>query len=141
VTKMGKSSNPIAIAAIVGLLGLCWPGAQAFAQAGTGGTVGKTGKSASGGDDEPESHARSHAAKRASSGSREEGGSSAVGDGTWIVSATGRCIPPWQVTWLTNSGAISGSGTTGHISRGGAASGNVLFLGMRFDFVGHFSGR
>lgn len=139
---MGKSSNPIAIAAIVGLLGLYLPGTHAFAQAGsTGGTIGKTGKSVSGGDDEPEPHARTHAARRASSASREEAGSSGSTDGTWTVSATGRCIPPWQVTWLTSSGSISGSGTTGHISRGGAASGNVLFLGMKFDFVGHFSAR
>jgi hypothetical protein len=139
---MGKSSGAFAILILCGLLALQLPARHAFAQAGSaGGTVGKTNKSASGGDDEPEHRDKPRAAKRASAGAREEAGFSASGDGTWVVSASGRCIPPWQITWLTSNGAISGSGTTGHISRGGGASGNVLFLGMKFDFVGHFSAR
>jgi hypothetical protein len=110
-----------------------------FAQAGnTGGTVGVQEKSTSGGQDRD---VKSRPAKRASRAPRAESGATASANGTWPVSAVGRCIPPWQLTFLISNGVISGSGTTGQVSRGGSASGHVVVLGMRFDFIGHFGAR
>jgi hypothetical protein len=130
--------------AFAGMLALHMSGTHAFAQAGsTGGTVGKTDKSASGGEDEaPARHnAKPRAAKKEPSESRAESRASGSVDGTWAISATGRCVPPWSLTFLISDGAISGSGATGQISRGGSARGNAVVLGLKFDFIGHFGGR
>jgi hypothetical protein len=110
-----------------------------FAQAGSaGGTVGVQEKSTSGGQ---EREARPRPSKRVSRAPASEGRAAASIDGTWAVSATGRCVPPWQLTFLINNGVISGSGAAGQVSRGGSASGHVLVLALRFDFIGHFGGR
>ena len=110
-----------------------------FAQAGsTGGTVGVQEKSSSGGQNREVSPRPS---KRVSRAPATEGRAAAGIDGTWPVSATGRCIPPWQLTFLISNGVISGSGATGQVSRGGAARGQVVVLGLRFDFIGHFGAR
>jgi hypothetical protein len=140
VTDMGKLSR---ILAVVGVLAVLAPGlvdAPAFAQAGsTGGTVGKINKSVSGGEEaSPEPRARSHATHRASVGPRSEAGSGSV-NGTWTVSATPSCLPPWGLTASVSNGVISG-GATGQVSRAGAVSGNAVVLGMKFDFVGHLRG-
>jgi len=111
------------------------PGAV-FAQAGgTGGTVGIQEKSSSGGQDR---QVRPRPSKRVSRAPATEGRAAAGVDGTWAVSATGRCVPPWQLTFLISGGAISGSGATGQVSRGGSARGQVMVLGLRFDFIGRF---
>jgi hypothetical protein len=107
-----------------------------FAQAGsTGGTVGVKEKSSSGGQDR---EVRPRPSKRVSRSPATEGRAAAGVDGTWAVSATGRCVPPWQLTFLISNGVISGSGATGQASRGGSARGQVVVLGLRFDFIGHF---
>jgi hypothetical protein len=142
--KVGKSSRLFAVIAFAGMLALHLSGTPARAQAGsTGGTIGKTDKSVSGGEEEePARHsARPRAAKRASSEARTESRASGSVDGTWAISATGRCVPPWSLTFLISDGAISGSGATGQISRGGSAHGNAVILGIKFDFIGHFGGR
>ena len=143
VTDMGKLSR---ILAVVGLLGVLTPqlvDAPAFAQAGsTGGTVGKINKSASGGGEgeSPEPRAKSHATYRASVGPRSEARAGSA-DGTWAVSATPSCLPPWMLTASVSNGVISGGGATGQVSRAGAVRGNAVVLGFKFDFVGHFRGR
>jgi hypothetical protein len=110
-----------------------------FAQAGnTGGTVGVQEKSTSGGQDQ---NVKPRPASRASRKPRAEGGATASADGTWLLSAVGRCIPPWQLTLLISNGVISGSGATGQVSRGGSASGHVVVLSLRFDFIGRFGAR
>jgi len=106
-----------------------------FAQGSTGGTVGVREKSTSGGQDRD---VRPRPSKRVSRGPATEGRAAAGVDGTWAVSATGRCVPPWQLTFLISNGAISGSGATGQVSRGGSAHGQVVVLGLRFDFIGRF---
>jgi len=117
----------------------------ALAQAGsTGGTIGKTDKSVSGGGDaaaRPQHNVKpraERAERRAASTARTESRAAGNVDGTWLVSATGRCIPPSQVTFLINDGMITGNGITGQVSRGGSAHGQVVVLVLRFDFVGHF---
>jgi hypothetical protein len=109
-----------------------------FAQGSTGGTIGVQQKSSSGGQ---EREVRSRPSKRVSHVPAAEGRAAGGADGTWAVSATGRCVPPWQLTFLISNGGISGSGATGQISRGGSASGHVLILGLRFDFIGRFGAR
>ena len=110
-----------------------------FAQAGsTGGTVGVQEKSSSGGQNREVSPRPS---KRVSRAPATEGRAAAGVDGSWAVSASGRCVPPWQLTFLISSGAISGSGATGQVSRGGSAHGQVMVLGLRFDFIGRFGAR
>jgi hypothetical protein len=110
-----------------------------FAQAGsTGGTVGVQEKSTSGGQ---EREAKPRPSKRVSRAPATEGRAAAGVDGTWAVSASGRCVPPWQLTFLISNGVISGSGATGQASRGGSARGQVVVLGLRFDFIGHFGAR
>ena len=110
-----------------------------FAQAGsTGGTVGVQEKSTSGGQ---EREARPRPSKRVSRAPASEGRAAAGVDGTWAVSASGRCVPPWQLTFLISNGVISGSGATGQASRGGSARGQVVVLGLRFDFIGRFGAR
>jgi hypothetical protein len=100
--------------------------------------VGVQEKSTSGGQ---EREARPRPSKRVSRAPASEGRAAGSIDGTWAVSATGRCVPPWQLTFLINNGVISGSGAAGQVSRGGSASGHVLVLALRFDFIGHFGGR
>jgi len=139
VTGMPKSS---VICAAVGVIALHLSTVHVFAQAGsTGGSIGKTDKSASGGGEgEPSRHvAKPRAVKKPAPNSREETRAVVGIDGTWHLSATGKCIPPWNLTWLVSNGAITGSGTNGQISRGGAASGVVDVLGLKFNFIGHFA--
>jgi hypothetical protein len=115
---------------------------SALAQAGsTGGTVGKIDKSVSGGGEEasPQPRARSHARDRAPDRPRPEARSGSA-DGTWTVSATPSCLPPWGLTASVSNGVISGGGATGQVARSGAVRGNAVVLGMKFDFVGHFRG-
>jgi hypothetical protein len=115
----------------------------ALAQAGsTGGTVGKIDKSVSGGGEEVprEPRAKSHATHRAPVEPRSEARSGSA-DGTWTVSATPSCLPPWGLTASVSNGVISGGGATGQVSRAGAVRGNAVVLGFKFDFVGHFRGR
>jgi hypothetical protein len=109
-----------------------------FAQGSTGGTVGVQEKSSSGGQNREVSPRPS---KRAARNPGTEGRAAASVDGTWAVSATGHCVPPWQLTFLISNGVISGSGATGQASRGGSAHGQVVVLGLRFDFIGHFGAR
>ena len=114
----------------------------ALAQAGsTGGNVGKQDKSVSGGQDES---AKPHATRKASpkpsrtAPARREAGPPAA-SGSWKGVSTGHCIPDWS--WMLaigSDGIISGSGTTGHVGRGGAGSGIMTVLGRSYNFVGHF---
>ena len=114
----------------------------AFAQAGsTGGVIGKTDKSVSGGGEgaSREPRAKSRATSRASVRPRPEARSGSA-DGTWAVSATPSCLPAWTLTASVSNGVISGGGATGQVSRVGAVRGNAVVLGFKFDFVGHFRG-
>jgi hypothetical protein len=135
-------SRILAVVGSLGVLAVPFVDAPVFAQAGsTGGTVGKINKSVSGGGEEPspEPRARSRATRRASVGPRSETRSEST-DGAWSVSATPSCLPAWTISTSVSNGVISGSGANGQISRTGAVSGNVVFLGMRFSFVGHLNG-
>jgi hypothetical protein len=112
-----------------------------LAQAGsTGGTIGKTDKSVSGGGEAAsrEPRAKSEPTSRAAAGPRSEGRSGSP-DGTWAVSATPNCLPSWSLTVSVSNGVISG-GATGQVSRAGAVRGRAVVLGMQFDFVGHYRG-
>jgi hypothetical protein len=116
--------------------------APALAQAGsTGGTVGKINKSISSGVEgaSSEPRAKSHATSRASVGPRSEARSGSA-DGTWAVSATPSCLPPWTLTTSVSDGVISGGGAIGRVSRAGGVRGKADVLGFKFDFVGHFRG-
>jgi hypothetical protein len=138
---MGKLARTLAVIGSLGAFAPWLVDAPAFAQAGsTGGTIGKMNKSVSGGGEaaSPEPRAKSHATYRASVGPRSEGRSGSA-DGTWAVSATPNCLPPWTLTASVSNGVISG-GATGQVSRAGAVRGNAVVLGMKFDFVGHFRG-
>ena len=139
VTDMGKLSRILAVVGSLGVLAPPLVDAPAFAQAGsTGGTIGKINKSVSGGGEEaaPERRVKSHATHRASVRPRSEARSGSA-DGTWAVSATPSCLPPWTLTASVSDGVISG-GATGQVSRAGAVRGNAVVLGLKFDFVGHF---
>jgi hypothetical protein len=140
---MGKSSGALAIVVFAGLLTLHLFGAPAFAQAGsTGGTVGKTDKSASGGSEEPARHnAKPRAAKRESSRPTRETGSLAIFNGSWTGTASGRCILTWQITLQVDNGVISGTGASGQITRGGYGSGALVVFGVKFDVLGHFGAK
>jgi hypothetical protein len=116
-------------------------GSLAFGQAGaTGGTIGKTDKSVTGGGEaaSPEPRAKSRATNRASAGPRSEARSGSP-DGTWAVSATPNCLPAWTLTVSVSNGVISG-GATGQVSRAGAVRGNAVVLGFKFGFIGHYRG-
>jgi len=114
----------------------------ALAQAGsTGGNIGKQDKSVSGGQDES---ARPRAAKKVppkqsrSAPARAQPGPSAA-SGAWKGVSTGSCIPDWSWTLeITSEGTISGNSISGHVSRGGAASGTVVSGGTTYSFAGHF---
>jgi hypothetical protein len=140
MANLERASWAFATIMLAGLLALPLSSTQACAQGGsTGGTVGKTDKSASGGGDEPAKHnAKSRAATKASSKVKRESGPSLAFEGAWEVSTTGRCTLPWKLTFLIANGAITGAGATGQISRGGSASGSAVVLGVKFDFIGHF---
>jgi hypothetical protein len=112
----------------------------ALAQAGTtGGNIGKPEKSISGGQDES---AKPRAAKKTSpkpSRSAPAATGPAAASGAWKGVSTGSCIPDWSWTLqVSNEGVITGSGTTGHVGRGGAGSGTMTVLGRDYNFVGHF---
>lgn len=143
VTEMGKSSRIVAVFAAAGLLALGFSAGCALAQAGSaGGTIGKTNKSVSGGDEEAPSHSgKSRATKRIISETTREIRTTGSADGTWAVSATASCVPAWTLTVLVSNGVISGSGASGQVSRAGAVNGNATVLGFRFDFIGHFRGK
>lgn len=115
-------------------------GSLVFGQAGaTGGTIGKTDKSVSGGEEASrEPRAKSHATYRDSVAPRSEVRSGSP-DGTWAVSATPGCLPSWTLTVSVSNGVISG-GATGQVSRAGAVRGNAVVLGFKFAFVGHYRG-
>jgi hypothetical protein len=107
-----------------------------LAQAGSiGGTVGKTGKSASGGSEtaklEPVEKPRAI---------RPPGPPISM-DGTWAGVSSGHCIPTWPWSIQISRGVISGNGTSGQISSGGAARGAMEVLGTVYNFVGHFGAR
>lgn len=128
----------LAVVASLGALAPLLAAAPAFAQAGsTGGTIGKTDKSASGGGREvsSEPRAKSYATSRASAG---PGSGSA--DGTWAVSATPDCLPAWTLTTSVSNGVINGGGATGQVLRSGAVRGKAAVLGFKFDFAGHYHG-
>ena len=138
---MGKLSRILAVVGSLGVLAPQLVGAPAFAQAGsTGGTIGKTGKSVSGGGEEaaPKPRAKSHATNRTSGEPRSEVRSGSA-DGTWVGSATTSCLPAWSLTASVSNGVISGD-VTGQVSRDGAVKGHGNVLGFEFDFVGHFRG-
>jgi hypothetical protein len=61
-------------------------------------------------------------------------------EGAWEVTATGSCIMTWKLTINVSNGTISGSETTGSVSREGVMRGSVLILGTRYNFIGHMSG-
>ena len=116
--------------------------AGALAQAGSaGGNVGKQDKSVSGGQDVSAKPAatRNATPKPSRTGpARREAGPPAA-SGSWKGVSTGHCIPNWSWTLAIGSdGIISGSGTTGHVGRGGAGSGIMTVLGKSYNFVGHF---
>jgi hypothetical protein len=137
---MGKLSRILAVVGSLGVLASPIVDAPTFAQAGsTGGTIGKMNKSVSGGEESsPELRTKSHGTHRASVEPRSEARPGSA-DGTWAVSATPSCLPPWALTASVSNGVISG-GATGQVSRSGAVRGNAVVLGMKFDFVGRFRG-
>jgi hypothetical protein len=135
-----RASIGIALLAVAHLV--CAYPSSAFAQAGsTGGTIGKTDKSLSGGGEErsPEPRAKSRATRRDSDGPRPEARLGPA-DGTWAVSATPHCLPSWTLTVSVSNGVISGGGASGQVSRAGAVKGNAVVLGFRFIFIGHYRG-
>jgi hypothetical protein len=112
----------------------------ALAQAGSaGGNIGKQDKSVSGGQD---TNAPPRAPKKASpkpgrGAARVE--SSPGASGSWKGVSTGKCILDWSWTLqISSEGIITGSGTTGHVGRGGAGAGTMTVLGKDYHFVGHF---
>ena len=142
LTDMGKLSRMLAVVASLGVLALWLAAAPASAQAGsTGGTIGKTDKSISGGGEaaSSEPRAKSHMTSRTSAGSRSEARSGSA-DGTWAVSATPDCLPPWTLTTSVSNGVISGGGATGQVLPAGAVRGKASVLGFKFDFTGHYRG-
>ena len=143
VTDMGKLSRILAVVGSLGVLASWLVDAPAFAQAGSvGGTIGKINKSVSGSVEEasPEPRGKSHTTHRTSAGRRSEPRSESV-DGTWAVSASPHCLPPWSLTTSVSNGVISGGGATGQVTRAGGVRGNAVVLGFKFDFVGHVRGR
>jgi hypothetical protein len=114
----------------------------ALAQAGsTGGNVGKQDKSVSGAQDESTRPARVKKASPKASRSapaREQAGAPAI-SGEWKGVSSGSCIIDWSWTLqISSDGAITGSGTTGHVGRGGAGNGTMRVLGKDYYFAGHF---
>jgi hypothetical protein len=119
----------------------------ALAQGGTGGSLGQTNKSVSGGQPESAPAPHRQAAPRPSRSAparsaRVETGAVGSMAGAWAGMSTGSCIPNW--TWtiqISSDGNMSGSGVTGQVSRGGTAMGTMTVGGTSYNFVGHVSGR
>jgi hypothetical protein len=112
-----------------------------FAQAGsTGGTIGKQDKSVSGEEDMRQKRgsvrrAPSHRVSPMPSAR----GSVGLYNGTWNGVSTGHCIAAWTWTLQVSNGAISGSGTNGRVTEGGAINGVMVVLGTAYNFVGHLN--
>jgi hypothetical protein len=119
-----------------------------FAQAGsTGGFVGKQGKSSSGAQDtgRPHRSERAHRSEGGTSHRREHRQSQPRAtasfryDGTWSGANTGSCIGQYGWTIHVLNGIMSGGGTAGHVSSGGAASGTMNVAGTVYSFSGRAS--
>jgi hypothetical protein len=112
----------------------------AFAQAGsTGGMVGKSNKSISGGAEETERHTtRKQPAERASQPSRRtpRATSPASFDGSWAGMSVGPCIGHFGWNLQVSNGVISGSSTTGRITGSGATTGDMVVMGKHYIFRG-----
>ena len=114
----------------------------AMSQAGsTGGNIGKQDKSVSGGQDEsakPPQRQKASPRPGRSAPVREQAGGPAA-SGEWKGVSSGSCIIDWSWTLqISSDGAITGSGTTGHVGRGGAGNGTMRVLGKDYYFAGHF---
>jgi len=121
----------------------------ANAQSGsTGGTVGKTDKSASGGGEEQPAPAHGHSAAHHRAASprtegprlRGEKGSLASYNGAWTGASFGQCIVNgWQWNVQIAAGNISGTTVTGRVFGGGGVSGEMMVFGTTYDFKGHLN--
>lgn len=76
----------------------------------------------------------------ASSSGRGAGGGVAGFNGTWAGLSTGDCIPNYNWTIYVNNGVISGTNTSGSLTRGGSVRASMLVNGSRYDVVGRASG-
>ena len=120
-------SKPIAIAVACGLAALVVADGSAFAQAGsTGGTIGKTDKSVSGGEDQPQTRQRS----KASSASKERPTLSSI-SGKWLWTAKCDDASEWAGGFdiaQKSDGRFSGtiSGLFGATTISGQLIGNKL---------------
>lgn len=113
----------------------------AFAQPGTtGGTIGNREKSVSGGEEDAGRRAASKpSARRASQPSRRGEGTATRGasfDGSWAGVSVGPCIGKFGWTLQVSNGIISGSNTSGQITRSGATNGDMVVLGKHYIFRG-----
>lgn len=140
-TKLASNSAIKPLLFLIAFSVLFEPG-TALAQAGsTGGNVGKQDKSASGGQDESAKPRRARKAspkQGRSAPAREQAGAPAA-SGEWKGVSSGACIINWSWTLqISSDGAITGSGATGHVGRGGAGNGTMRVLGKDYYFVGHF---
>jgi hypothetical protein len=131
-----------------------------FAQAepgSAGGTLGKPDKSATGNSDDgaakpsrsrkPPPKSRKSKSdddtppRRATRASRSaEPGGPVPADGSWDGVSSGPCIISWHWTVTVNNGVLSGSSSSGHVSRSGAIAGNMVVFGRRYDFSGRMVG-
>ncbi len=106
----------------------------------TGGTIGKTDKSVSGGEEETEPHAaRKAPVQRASQPPRRGEQAATRGssfDGTWAGVSVGSCIAQWSWSIRVTNGVMSGNGTTGQIARSGATKGDMVVMGKHYLFTG-----
>lgn len=106
---------------------------DALAQPGsTGGMVGKSDKSISGGEERALPAARAREPSRR----KEPAATSTSFDGSWAGMSVGPCIGHfgWQVQ--VSNGVISGNNTTGRIARSGATNGDMVVMGKHFVFKG-----
>ena len=129
----------VAIALIAAAISVPSAG-DAFAQAGsTGGMIGKSDKSISGGEERSLPTGRaSQPAERASQPARrrEQAPTSGSYDGSWAGMSVGPCIGHFGWNVQVSNGIISGNNTTGRISRGGATNGDMVVMGKHFVFKG-----
>jgi hypothetical protein len=110
-----------------------------FAQAGsTGGSVANQGKSVSGEQDTD--HSRGPTERRPQPQPRAKAKPAASFEGTWHGVSTGSCIHDYTWTLQVRNGAMSGNGSEGHVSPGGATLGSMTVLGTRYIFKGHAAG-
>ncbi len=123
---------------VFGMLISLAAGATAFAQAGsTGGTIGKIDKSVSGAEEgtSREPRAKSRASHRASVRPRSEGPFWGRPRGSWAVSATPSCLPPWTLTTSVSNGVDKRRRRDrASFARAGAVRGNAVVLGLKFGF-------